>query len=207
MAERPAERVAGAQCADDVDRHRRQHAPLVGGRDEHAVAALLHERELDAAREQRVGGRVGIGLADGDLALGPIANGDGRLIDGRADRRTGFVLGGPERRAIVEVEDRVHAPSSLVEEGAHGRARGLIRERSRADPEDRHRPHDVGIDILDAQLHVRRLRLLSRIFSKAGGRIYQTIVWPGPKHHPAWPDGRCKRFCSHPSKCPWCLAP
>ena len=62
MAERPAERVPGAEPADDLDRHGRDDAALVDGRHEDAVAAELHDGDLDAAREERVRRGVGVGL-------------------------------------------------------------------------------------------------------------------------------------------------
>ena len=57
--ERPAEGVAGAEPADDLDRPRRDDRALVGRGDEHAVAAELDDRNVDAAPEQGVGGLVG----------------------------------------------------------------------------------------------------------------------------------------------------
>ena len=50
----------------------------VGRGDEHAVAAELDDGDLDAAAEQGVGGLVGAVGADGDAALGAVADGDGR---------------------------------------------------------------------------------------------------------------------------------
>jgi hypothetical protein len=52
MAQGAAERVAGAEPADHLDRHRGNERPLpVRGRDIDAVAAELDDREPDARSE------------------------------------------------------------------------------------------------------------------------------------------------------------
>ena len=86
VAQGAAEGVAGAEAVDDVDRERA--APRRARR---AVAAstplraLLDDGELDAALEQRVGGPLRVGLADRDLALLAVADGDGHVLEGPAD--------------------------------------------------------------------------------------------------------------------------
>ena len=52
--QRAAEGVAGAEAADDLDRVRRDDGGAVGRGDQHALAAHLHQGELDAAVEQPV---------------------------------------------------------------------------------------------------------------------------------------------------------
>ena len=54
---------------------------LVGRGDEDAVAAELDDGDADAAAEQGVGRLVGIVGADGDAALGAVADGDRRRVD------------------------------------------------------------------------------------------------------------------------------
>ena len=83
--ERAAEGVAGAEAVDDLDRERRHLDALVPGGGEHALGALLDDGELDAALEQRVGRALRVGLADGDLALLAVADGDGHVLEGLAD--------------------------------------------------------------------------------------------------------------------------
>ena len=63
-------------------------------RDQHARRALLDDRDLDAELEQRVGGRVRVARADGDLDLFAVADGDGRV---------------PQRLAGVAVASRASA--------------------------------------------------------------------------------------------------
>ncbi len=46
---------------------------------------LLDDRDLDAGVQQRLGGAAGFGLADGDLALLLVADGDGHVRQGLAD--------------------------------------------------------------------------------------------------------------------------
>ena len=75
--ERAAEGVAGAEAVDDLDGEGRHLDALVAGRGEHPLGALLDDGELDAALEQRVGRPLRVGLADGDLALLAVADGDG----------------------------------------------------------------------------------------------------------------------------------
>ena len=55
VAERAAERVAGAEAADDRHAQPRHELALVRRGDEHALAALLDDGQPAAAREQRVG--------------------------------------------------------------------------------------------------------------------------------------------------------
>ena len=86
VAQGAAERVAGAEAVDDVDGEGRHLDALVAGRGEHALGALLDDGELDAALEQRVGRPLRVGLADGDLALLAVADGDGHVR--RAPRPT-----------------------------------------------------------------------------------------------------------------------
>ena len=52
MAECAAEAVAGAEPADDLDRHGRDERLALGGGDEHAVASELDDRQLQAPRDQ-----------------------------------------------------------------------------------------------------------------------------------------------------------
>ena len=53
VTERAAEGVAGTEAADDLDRIRRDLlAHAVGGGDEHTVAAHLHDRRREPARQQ-----------------------------------------------------------------------------------------------------------------------------------------------------------
>ena len=85
MAQRAAERVAGAEAVDDVDRHRR-HLDVRRRRvGEHARRALLDDGELDPALVQRPRRRVGLALADRGLALVEVADRDvdvrQRLLD------------------------------------------------------------------------------------------------------------------------------
>ena len=82
-----AEGVAGAEAVDDLDREGRHLDALVAGRGEHALGALLDDGELDAALEQGVGGTLRVGLADGDLALLAVADGDGDVLERLADLR------------------------------------------------------------------------------------------------------------------------
>ena len=85
MGERAAEAVARAEPVDDVDVVRAELDELVAGLREHALGPLLHDRDLDAAFEQGVGGATRVGLADGDLALLAVADGDGGVLEGERD--------------------------------------------------------------------------------------------------------------------------
>ena len=53
VAQRPAERVTGAEAVDDLDRHRRHLDRLVPVVREHALGALLDDRQADAELVQR----------------------------------------------------------------------------------------------------------------------------------------------------------
>ena len=64
---------------------RRLDALAVAGLAEHALRALLDDGDLDAGVEQRVGGAFGVGLADRDLALLAVADGDGDLAEDLLD--------------------------------------------------------------------------------------------------------------------------
>ena len=112
VAQRAAEGVAGPEAVDDLDGVGRHLDALVAGRGEHPLGPLLDDGELDAALEQRVGGPLGVGLADGDLALLAVADGDGDVLEGAADLLARLGRVGPEHRAVVEVEHGVGAPAA-----------------------------------------------------------------------------------------------
>ena len=108
VTERAAEGVARSEAADELDLERGDElAGAVGERDEHAVGAELDERGLDAVGEQPVGRLVGVGGADGHLALGAVADDDGDLVEQRCDLLGGDGGRRPEHRPPVEVEHRV----------------------------------------------------------------------------------------------------
>ncbi len=85
MHARAAEAVARAEPVDDLDRVRRHLHGLLAGAGEDALGALLHDGELDAAVEQGVGGPQRVRLAHRDLALLPVAHGDGHVLERAAD--------------------------------------------------------------------------------------------------------------------------
>ena len=104
--ERAAERVAGAEAADDVDRDGGHLDPLLPRARERALRPALDHGELHAQLEQRLGRRIGVARADGDLDLLAVAHRDGGVGERRALPRARVVALGPEHRAVVEVVDR-----------------------------------------------------------------------------------------------------
>ena len=82
-AQRAAEAVTGAQAVQRRDRDRRRHDPLGRGSwPSTPLGPLLHDGQLHAGVEQRVGRALGVGLADRDLALLAVADRDGDLRRG-----------------------------------------------------------------------------------------------------------------------------
>lgn len=79
MAEGSAETVAGSESVDHVDEVRRHFHALGPGLAQDALGPLLDHGEFDAEIEQCIRGAVRIGLADGDLALFAVADGDGDM--------------------------------------------------------------------------------------------------------------------------------
>ena len=90
------------------------------GRDQHALAAHLDQRELDAPGEQPVGGLVRVAGADRDLDLGAVA--DGRRSRGRASRRTRRAP--PPATARTSRASRGPGPSSGRSRARVGRGAG-----------------------------------------------------------------------------------
>ena len=174
--QRAAERVAGAETADDLDRVRGYDGRPVGGGDEHSVAAHLHQRQLDAAREQPLGRLVRVAGADRDLDLGPVADGDGHVVEHRVVLGARLLRRRPEHLAPVEVEDgpaaraglRTWAPGQHLELGG---ARGLDAHAGAGHPQDRHVGHHVPRDVLGGDRQVgsdrrpveRERRVLGRV--------------------------------------------
>ena len=76
MAERAAERIAGAEPAQDLDRRGRNNRFAVGVGEQHAAGAELDDRQLDAALEQPPRSLPRVGGADRDLAFLAIADRD-----------------------------------------------------------------------------------------------------------------------------------
>ena len=76
VAQGPAERVTGAEAVDDLDRHRRYLDRRRAVVREHALGALLDDREVDAELVQRPRGRYRLPLADRGLALVEVADRD-----------------------------------------------------------------------------------------------------------------------------------
>src|SRR5438128_1250315 len=79
------EGIAGSQTVDHVDRERRHLDALVRGRGKDPLGALLDHGQLQAALQERIGSPLRIGLADSDLALLPVADRDGDVLEGLAD--------------------------------------------------------------------------------------------------------------------------
>ncbi len=81
MAQRAAERVTRAQAVHDLHPDRRHDLAARLGRDKHALAAELDDRQARPEREQRRGGRLGLELADGDGDLGTVSDDDGGMAE------------------------------------------------------------------------------------------------------------------------------
>ena len=127
---------------------------------EHTVAAHLDDRRLEAAGEQRVGGPIGIRLADRDLALGAVADRHRDLVEHEVELR----------RRVGRVASRTAAASRGRARCACGRARhvsrswivvrlGSSRQARRREPQHRHGRDDVAVDVGARDVHVGRLRL------------------------------------------------
>ena len=107
VAQRAAERVAGAEPVDDVDRHGRHHDGLVAARrPEHTRRALLDHGEVDARRRaarlrRRCGSRSPTAISHSSRLPTATSTRATRL----ADVRVGLVARRPEHRPVVEVED------------------------------------------------------------------------------------------------------
>ena len=159
VAERAAEGVARAEPAHDLDRIRRNLlAHSVGGGDEHAVAAHLHDRRRETPRQQLLGGAVRVALADRHLALGAVTDRHRHVIEHLVELGGGVGRRAPELGAPVEVEHGVGAPRSPGEQVVDRRATGLCRQARGREPEDRHRLDDLAVDVGALDRHVGRLR-------------------------------------------------
>ena len=125
MAQRPAEGVARAQAVDHLDLQRRDLylGGAVGG--EHAVGALLDHRHLDAAVEQGAGGRLRLAHAHRGVALVEVADRHGHVRQRLLDPVPRLLAGGPEDRAVVEVEHGHAGPGSRFEGLQRGAAARL----------------------------------------------------------------------------------
>lgn len=89
MAQAAAERIACAQAVDHVDfvgRHRHRRVLRLA---EDTARTLFDDGQLDTEVEQRVGGLVRVGLADGDLTLLTVADRDRDM-----GQRLAHLLGG-----------------------------------------------------------------------------------------------------------------
>ena len=103
--ERAAERVAGAEPADDLDRDRRHLDALRARAREHALGPALDDRQLDAELEQRLGSPLGVARPGRHGRLVAIADRDRRVRERFARPAPGLALVVPEHRAVVEVVD------------------------------------------------------------------------------------------------------
>ena len=159
MAERAAEAVAGAEAVDHLDQVRGDDHVLVGRLAEHAPGPLLDDRDLHAGLEQRVGRPLGLGLADGDLALLLVADGDGGVLERLAVLLAGLLDRGPEHGPVVEVEDGVPgAGAAGAAAGLEGRevggAAGLLGQARAGEPEQRHLADRVEVEVLGGDLQI-----------------------------------------------------
>ena len=138
---------------------------------EHAARALLDDRQFDAEVEQRVGGLVRVGLADGDLALLAVADGDGDVLQralhllGRGGGRL------PEHRAVVQVEDRQRAPVPAgLPRGEVCTAAWLFGQPGHRRPVQPRRSNGVGVDLAGGDLQVGRAGLAVEVQREVVGR-------------------------------------
>src|SRR5215217_1440365 len=155
VRERAAERVARAEAVDDLDRGGRDDDPLGAGLAEDAARALLDDGELHPGVEQRVGGAVGVGLADGDLALLAVADGDGHVGEGRPHLGRGLLRRGPEHGPVVEVEHGVPAAAPGLPRRVVGRPAGLLGQAGDRRPEQPGVADGREVKVLRADLQVR----------------------------------------------------
>ena len=171
MAQRAAERVARPEAAHHLDRRRlEQSLGLLGG-EQHAVAAELDDRELDALRPQPRRGLAWVVGTDRDRALLPVPDRDRRVVDGGTDPRRRLLARAPERRPVVQVEHRV-APARAGLEHPLGRRRArFLRQRARRHPQDRHVGDGRGVDVARAELEVRDRRVAAEQQLRILGRI------------------------------------
>src|SRR5260370_11912146 len=106
MAERAAERVAGAEAVDDVDRHRRhlhRDGTVVS---EDALGPLLDNCEADAELVQRLRGGQRLSLGLRCVALAGVAYRDAHMRQSLPHPVPGLLLRRHAHRPVVKVEDR-----------------------------------------------------------------------------------------------------
>jgi hypothetical protein len=154
VAQRPAERVPGAQAVDHLDRHRRHLDRGVVVPGQHTLGSLLDHHDLDPAVAQGLGGRPRLALAHGGVALVQVAHGHADVLQGPLHPGPGLLPGGPEHRPVVQVEDgdaRLGPGLEGVEGGAAARLLGEAGDRH---PEDPGRPDRLHIQFLGADLEV-----------------------------------------------------
>jgi hypothetical protein len=93
------------------------------------------------------------------------------VIDRGADRRRRLLARAPERRAVVEVEDRVLAAAALTQHRLHRRGARLVRQGAAGDPQHRQIAHGLRVDLAAVELKVGdglgaaevQLRVLGRV--------------------------------------------
>ena len=119
-----------AEATHHVDRVGRDpFTRPVGGRHEYTVASHLHDRRVEAAGQQRVGGPIGIGLADRHLALRrlPIA-----IVTWSSTWSSSAVAvagSGQNCRPPVEIDHGVRTPGVPRQQVVDRRAARVVQER------------------------------------------------------------------------------
>ena len=166
MAQGAAERVAGAEPVDDLDRHRRHLGPLVAAARQHARRALLDDREIQALGRRR---RARVAAADRRVPLVEVADRDRRVRE-RLRGLAGDLARLPEHRAVVEVEHRDPPAAASLQRRERRRAAGLLREPGPGDPEHARRPDRLEVELFGANLEIRRLRLAVEVQREVVGR-------------------------------------
>ena len=170
VTQRAAERVARAEAVDDVDRHRRHLDVGLAVVGEHALRALLDDRQRDPPLVQRPRRGVRLALADGGLALVEVADRDVDVGQRLLDPLAGLLAGGPEHRPVVQVEDGVAAAGPGPQRGQRGLAAGLLGQAGDRDPEDLRVADRVEVELVGVDLHVRRARAAVEVQREVVGR-------------------------------------
>src|SRR5690242_5339985 len=154
VAQRPAERVAGAEAVHDVDGHWRDlgGGRAVGGED--ALGALLDDGELHARVVQLARRPEWFPGADGGVALVEVAHRHGRVRQRLLDPVPGLLAGRPEHRAVVQVEDGDVFPGSGPEGGQGGGAARLLGQAGDGNPEDAGLSDGVEVELAFVDLQV-----------------------------------------------------
>ena len=113
---------------------------------------------------------MGVGGADGDLALGSVAHRHRGQLNGLADVLASLLWRAPEAGPVVQVEHRVATAVAALQNFHHGGAGRLLGEAGSCRPQHGHGGGDVG-DVGGYQVHLRAPGLAVEQQRRVGRRV------------------------------------